>query len=608
MNYGRNPQSENLWESIGFHRQLAGFWYKLVFMLFHVVVGMAVGMLIYPIMFPFPEILGYYSTSTSIFIAIFVAFDLGTANLMNRFIGEHGSSNPRKMLHYIQYFIWYQMFTGLIQVTIISIWALFVPIESMLYFTWIFIFYSLVQYPAMQSVFRNVLESLQQFNKSQVLDFLGGDVFQKSLEVIFVILFRYTLGTNPCYGTILAATIGLVFGKYLDDFISMIVGMKLFSNTIGKYDIKVKDCFRHDFNISLIKETFIYGFKTGFPGVISGFFSLLILTWWLSVPQYTTFIALFSLGASIVNFIQGLKINLGGAIAESYLNGKKKLCQYYIGQTWRFNALIQILFYTIIFAVLIVLSDVLVAFGLSNYLLSIPFIIPLLIRRFIDPYIEQTGVILTSGNKPTEHLLFSIIELVLTTITWYVFLVVLRLPHVHGYSTIIWLIPAGDIGAVLFVRFLAYLYIHKKMFHIKIPLWQTFGGNTILSIGIMGITFLYYLFIYIPMKNFLGTIIAILPMALIFCILIPVFVWMPLTVLLGVWDDGSIASFKDATKISGIAKVLVIPMYKGIIWAVQHSKLHNKFKMEESEALKEARELMEIKRSIAKKVTRVKGK
>lgn len=592
---------EDLWETVGMHRMLSGFFYKIVFTIFHIIMGIVTALVLFPIMFPFPETKGYYDTATSLFGAIFIAFDLGTANMMNRYIGENGTKDPKKMIHYLQYFIWYQAFSGLVQVTLISIWALYVPIESFLHFTWIFLLYSTVQYPAFQGVFRHALEALQQFHKSSWIGFLEGDIFQASMEIGMVILFRYTLGARVEFGILLAISIGLVLGKYLDDFIVMLFGMKMFSQVMSKFGIRVRDCFRHDFNAHLVKDVFIFGIKTGFPGAISGFVGLLILSWWLTVPQYTTFIALLSVGQSIVNFIQNLKLDLGGSIAESYMNGKKALASYYIGQVWRFDAVIQILFYVIIFAVQLVLGDALVYIGLDYYLLSIPFIMPIMMRRFINPYVELPGIILTSSDKPNIAMGFGFMGLGLGTLNWYLFLVVFKLPQTYGSAVLFWLMPAGDIFVTIIMAVISYTYIHKKMLKLKIPLWQAFGAPGIMAGLVCLAAYLSYLFIYIPMKAAYGAIVAMIPLAGIFCIALPIFLWIPGTVLLGAWDDGSVNSFEKASKIAGIARFIIGPMYAGMKWAVPRSKLHGRFKMDDTDAMREAEELMALKRAAMKK-------
>jgi hypothetical protein len=595
INNSESMSDSELWDSVGFHRPLAGFWYKLGFMIVHIIGGILVAALVYPLMFPYPEIDGYYRTGTNLFVALFVAFDLGTANIMNRFIGETGIKNPKKMVEYLQYFIWYQMFSGLIQLTMIAVWILYLPPQELIYLSWIFLIYSTTQYPAMQSVFRNALSAMQQFDKSATLGFLESDVIQKLSEIFFVLLFRYTLGQNPAYKIILAMAIGLVLGKYLDDFIVMGFGIKFFNTALQKYGISARVCFRHDFDWKLFKETFIFGVKTGLPGAISSFVGLIILIWWLNVPQYTSFIALLGLAESIINFIRGLQLELGGAISESYLNGKKALCQYYIGQTWRFDSLIQLLMYSIIFGVTLVLAPTLVAIGLGYYLLSIPFIFPVMIRRFFMPYESLAGGIITGTNHATTNFIIEMITLTINFITWWLYLIVFKIPQNYGITAVVWIMPLGDLPGVFFRLIISYRFVHRKIVPLKIPLWQAFVGPSVAGFifGLMG--WVYVQIIFLPMLALWGIIPALIPMIIIFVFIGPFMIYTPITVLMGAWDDTSVDSFRKAAIMAGFARFIVSPMYKMILKTIPYAKWHNKFGVDEKEALKEARELMEMK-------------
>ncbi|MBD3350419.1 MAG: hypothetical protein GF364_02930, partial [Candidatus Lokiarchaeota archaeon] len=559
----KDPTNENeeLWNSIGFHRPLAGFWYHLALTILHILSASVATILLFPIMFPYPQIDGYYRAGTAVFSAIFIAFDLGTANMMSRFIGENNIKDPRKMVHYIQYFVWYQMFSGLIQVTGIAIWLLYFPPQDLAYLVWIMLLFSSTQYPAMQNVFKSALQSLQQFNKSAIIGFIQGDVIQRLTEIGFVIIFRYTLGSNAKFGIILAASIGLCLGKYLDDFIAMVIGMRYFKQIMEKYGLTVRDCFRHDFSLDLVKQCFFFGLKTGFPGVISGFTGLIILTWWLQVPQYTTFIALLGLAESLVNFIRGLKIDLGGAISESYLNGKKELCQYYIGQSWRFDGFIQILFYSLIIVVTFILEPALILVGLENYLLAIPFIFPTLIRRFFTPYEELASAIITGTNHPNVHFILELFGMIGNLINWWLILVVLRLPQNYGIDLIIWIMPMGDIIVAIMKLSLQYFIIQKRILKIKIPLYQTFIGPGITGALVVAFGYLYKIIIFPLIESILGLLFSILTMGIVFVLGMP-FLYFAVTVFLGVWDDGSLDSFKKASNMSGFASVITKPLNK----------------------------------------------
>ncbi len=164
---------------------------------------------LYGFLYPFPEAAGYRAAATAIFGLFFQAFDLGTANIMNRFLGEASIKDPSKMLNYIQYFIWYQMITGLIQTTTVSIYALaFVPQGQLGYAVWIMLIHSTTQYPGFLGVFRNILNTLQQYHRTAILNFISSELVQRVTEIVFVLLGRHVGASNPAIGEIMGIAIG----------------------------------------------------------------------------------------------------------------------------------------------------------------------------------------------------------------------------------------------------------------------------------------------------------------------------------------------------------------------------------------------------------------
>ena len=75
----------------------------------------------------------------------------------------------------------------------------------------------------------------------------------------------------------------------------------------------------------------------------------------------------------------------------------------------------------------------------------------------------------------------------------------------------------------------------------------------------------------------------------------PFLVYFPLTGFFGGWDDQSLSVLETASKMSGPGKPFAVFLYKSLKKACSHSKFHNRFKMDEANALKEAEELMLIK-------------
>ena len=235
----------DLWDEIGFHRPLGGFWFKVAFMLIGVIFGLGVVGFYYKYIYPYPESVGYRSIVGGTFSLFFSVFDLGTNRTMDRFIAEAAIKDQNKMVKYIQYFIWYQMITGLIQTTAISIYAfVYVPRTELAYAVWIMLLTSATQYPGFLGVFRGAMSALQQFNKVEVLNFISGEVFQRLTEIGFVLWGRYWGMQNPQIGEIMGIAIGSVIGLYVDDFFATAMSAWYFTKVMKDKGIPAKRCFR----------------------------------------------------------------------------------------------------------------------------------------------------------------------------------------------------------------------------------------------------------------------------------------------------------------------------------------------------------------------------
>lgn len=588
-----------LWDEIGFHKPLAGFWYNLFFALISQMLSIFLASIIIQIFYPYPESNGYRGVTGGIFTLFFTIMDLGTHMTMDRFIAEAAIKSPSRMLQYIQYFIWYQCFTGLVQTTVVSIYALYiVPNTDLAYGVWLMLIVATYQYPGYLGVFGGVLGSLQQYHRTAVLGFITGEGFQRITELSFVFLGRWYGMTHPEIGEIMGIAIGANIGVYVDDFFAMWLSAWFFSDAMKGRGIRARDCFRVEFDIKLVKEALIFGIKTGAPSLIGVITGLSILWIYITfVPQYTTFATLNGLMSGISGFV-----NWGGVsaptplLAEAFLNGKKKLTQYYVAQTWRYILLFQFLFLPSIIAIYTVLSQFFVVFKMDNYILAIPFFFPTLVRNLQQPLTSFADSVQLGTNHPTRLMILRFTEELLKVFFLALWIIWLRLPQRYGISALIWIIPCGEMPAILFKTITAYVIIHKKIVPLStINKWQTFfvpmtGG------GLIFVILMAYLNLIFPIMVAGITFIPALVISIIILILIILFGYIPLTGFLGGWDIVSLRDFKNAALMSGPSKFFVWPVYKITEKACHKSKLHNRFPIEASDAMQEARELNEIKK------------
>ncbi len=136
----------HLWDELGFHKNIAGNEYEYVLSL----ISIPIMVVLFPILlgnfFPFPEIKGYQEISAGFMAFLFGVFDLGTGGTSGnmsetfmRFISQYRAKDPKRAIGYIQFFNFFQMTTGLIQITGISIYVFTVLIhQTLAHFAWFF--------------------------------------------------------------------------------------------------------------------------------------------------------------------------------------------------------------------------------------------------------------------------------------------------------------------------------------------------------------------------------------------------------------------------------------------------------------------------------------
>ena len=591
--------TQELWEEIGFHKPMASFWYNLILNLINLMLGIVLSGVLLNLFYPFPESRGYWSSAVGIFVLYFRIFDLGTNMVMQRYIAEARIQDTQRMLQYIRYFIWYQMITGLIQTTTVSIYALyFVPETDLSYAVWLMLIASTTQFPGFLGVFNGILGSLQHYDKTAIISFVQGEIFQRITEAAFVIGGRYIGMNNPEIGEIMGIAIGAAIGTYVDDFLGMLVASHFFSKVMKSEGIRAMDCFIPDFNWKVIKEPFYFGIKTGLPGLLAGFTSMYILFLQITyLPQYATYATFVGMAGTLIWIISSATPPMTALYAESYLNGKKKLAEYSLIQAWRYSGLILGFFMTIFLIVNLFLTDAFYAFNILYYLQVIPFIIPGLIKACINSFLSQSGAIIVGADKPNFILWSSIVGQLLNIFFMTLFMVWMEI-QTTGVNGIVFVLIFGDLFSSFIMSVITLVYINKKIFKVRIQYWQTFVAP-ILSAGIVyALGLISKLLIYNSLIMNFGFYVALTPMILIFVIL-GVFVYFPLTAYFGGWDENNYISFEKVVQMSGPSKFLVSPMYKVIGKVVKISPFYNKFIVDATDATLEAKELLFMKKANA---------
>ncbi|MHA1820928.1 MAG: hypothetical protein ACTSU2_06945 [Promethearchaeota archaeon] len=590
-------EGADLWEITGFQRVLGGYWHNYIFNIFILLFGIVVVSVIYSIILPYPEAIGFKSVVSSLFALMFTVFDVGVGSSVNRFVSEYaGRGEMEKTIEYIRFFIWFQMITGLFQITIIAFWALEIAINinNFAPLVWFFLINSCVQFPGMLGVFKSCLEAFQRFNKSNIVNFVDTVALESTTQIVFILLGRYFGGRNPMYGELMGATMGYILGLYIDDFIAMLIAAKFFSTILKKYNIKLSLLIIPKVSKEVIKESLIFGLKSMFQGLfyqISMLFMSFIQILWL--PNYATIIGLMTVADTIARIIiQDFPIK--SAISEAYNSGKYNLTDYYIQSQFKWYGILTF-YLTLEVGMLIPGTIAIIA---PNYAGASWMIGYLLISRFFIPTIHFSDSVQVSCNKP-EYAAYSLfVQMAVRLVSFTLLIYPKFIPSLfENYNYAIAYLMA-DLPAILAKNIFAWRIIDKKIIKIKVNIWQTIISPFLAILPLIPINLI--------LKSIFNLYASNSGMALIFAMffivfllfIAPAFILMPSLGFFAGWDDRGLEHLKNAAEMAGPSKLFVKTMYKMANIGYQKTPfkfLRDKIIIPHELADKEASELIQIR-------------
>lgn len=587
------------WEEIGFARPLGGQFYSLIFMLFTIIASLLLVSLIYKYLFPYPEIQGYNSIAGGFFAIVYTAFDFGTAFGIERFIAEHRVKNPNKMLEYIRFYIWYQMFTGLIQVLGISLFLLFYIRNSgnLAYLTWVFLIICQKQWPGMLGTFSSILNGLQKYNKSRILSFLHSDIIQNITNLMFILIGRWYGSMHPAIGDLMGGVFGYAIGSYIDDFFAMFLAGWYFNKEMKPFGITFRDAWSHEIGKDVIKQCLWFGIQTSIVPIIDTFTgTTMLLMYYHAIPQYAAYKAIFSIASGLAGAINLGDFSLTPALAESYMNGKKELSKFYITNSLKWNGFFMMLLVLVIATIIpVVLPAILQLPGLENYQSAIIFIPWLLIHNMFRPYIDILNPILVGTLHIGFYSFLRVSEEGFQVLFVWLFCYVFKLQELGPIGIAI-IFGWEHFFPRLIKMVIGFIFVQKRIFKIKINWMSTYVIPLLSASPVVLYALIWKFFMFPFLLSTIGPIFsAIITLLIVLFIIVP-FIFLPLTGYLGGWDDFQMKTFEKAVKLSGPSKFIIKPFYRMVERGVKaNPKRHNRFRIPWEVAEREIMELQIMK-------------
>ncbi len=534
------------WEEVGFHRPLAGFIYISTLGLVLLLPLLAYKVYLVPhVLVPWPQVVGFWELTVRWFEVFWLVFDLGTGIAAVRYFATLRVTDPRQGFQYFQFYVWWQFFSGTVQVALVA-WlaATYFPGTLLAHMGYYFVAHAIIQFPGFLRVFGLFFRASQRLDYEQSLTLLAtlGPLVFQSLTVMA--LRRWGVGRIGI-GEPVGAVIGLGAGLYLTEWAILGVGLVLYKH-LG-YSLKA--LFLPFFDGAIARRALSFGARLTFGAlaVPLGHFAqtALIATLLINYGEVNANWAVAFVFTSAYGMLYaGLYDGLMPAMAQAYAHGYLTLLRYYIAQAFRYG----MWFSVFVLATLGAVADRVILGALGTaYARAAELVVPLLIWGALQWPAWAADRVLEATGRPALRSWLTLGEQVVRL--GGMFLLVRQFQ--------VWGLFIAYLVALPLKSLVAWWVIMRKVVRVRIYLWQTVGAPVLAGALLYG--FLRALGTWAWQPE-LASSAWLLGLALIPTL--PLYGF--LTGALGGWDRGTLAELCRTVPMSGSAYPLAWLLYQGV--------------------------------------------
>lgn len=252
-------ESSGAWQHVGFARPFAGF-LTLTGALFVLFVPYYYlnNILVPNDIQPFPQAKGMWDFAWETLQVFWFIFDAGTFVAFVKYFAEFRIKEPQEALRSAQFFVWWQILTGLVQVSFAILAAVVILPNTQYGYTSSFvILVALGQYPGFFGVITFFFQAYQRFDYNIGLDFLSEYLLRFLLMIPFVLWLRKWGAANPQYGEAFGAALGMGIGFYVASVATFGIGVILYR----RMGFQLGPLFMAHFSRQTAKRMLVYGLK-----------------------------------------------------------------------------------------------------------------------------------------------------------------------------------------------------------------------------------------------------------------------------------------------------------------------------------------------------------
>ncbi|MCP4764040.1 MAG: lipopolysaccharide biosynthesis protein [archaeon] len=581
---GEERKEENKWEQIGFHRQISGYFTGLIMGLLGGLPMLILSVFVYPTFInPFPNTQGNYILVKDLFIAIWTVVDFGTTFSMVTYFNKHRIERPEKAVHYIQIYVYWQLISGFMQLTAVTIVSTFIITQTgnFAYMSYFFILHSMIQFPGFLSVMTWSLFAIQRSDLHQIGTLLVYAVFTPLGQYIGVIVCRLIFMNDIMYGEMFGVIVGLTVG----DWLGFLMEYKVSGWMLKKTGYSGKTFFRWDFSKEEIKEVLRYGLdlvigQVWYP-VVTALQAFLITIY---ITDYATQYGLYNLAFTVGTIgMLGtlLTTNLQAPIAEAFTYQEEYGKRLYLERLFLSSFhMLNLLNTAILSSLLVVGTKIIFILAPDQWSDAEFFVNAILIMNLVQPYSQMIDPLFQGTSKTRLLMVFWIIEQFMRGLM----LIIMMGIFSFGLAAI----PLAQVAGMIVKAILGIIFCRKEITNPKINLWQIWGAPFLT--GILNFSLLVVLDIFLD-----DIIIILLGLLFSFSLFGLISAW------LGAWDENQIKEYTLANNISkkGLKLILSVFLFSVNLGMKIPSPLAGKFKIDIWEdAQQEINELQAMKKEL----------
>jgi hypothetical protein len=571
VNLNKDPDEDKYgagWNRLGFHRPVGGYLYGFGLLIPSAIIGLLFLPFLQFTIYRFPEIRSFEAAAGALFGALYTILDLELQPAIDRFVPQYSVSDPKKAMHYVTFFVKYQMWSGLIQILFVALFMFLyiIPYTTLSYLAWFILFINIKQYPAILGTFQGIISSLQHGAKERLIVFMRASILEPITQLGGGLIGLYLGGKNPMFGQFYGLALGWAIGSYIDDFFTFGLGMYWLSKILDQYGIKMWEIYGQRVPPDVWKSALGYSFRlmprTIFTSLM-GFFGFVVN--YTGLPGIMTYQGIIGEAGNLKKFVGWSSEIIGRSqpgYSEAYNNGKITLTKYYIAEGLKYNSLFFGILGTFNIIALPVIIDIALGVWLNpSWELIGTVVVWKIFLELHGPYDDVFRRMIYISNHPEINTILDIIGSPIGLfITWYLLFVV-----EFGWLT---LLVAGFPWAI-FTFIFRWVYCSKKVLNLDKAFWKDIAWSCFLAPAIgmvaLGAYSILILQAFWPVVSapFSGNLLLI-PVAITLIILLAgaFFIYFPIVSYFGYWDARSLNTFRRAMALSGPSLWLIYPMFK----------------------------------------------